>query len=251
MEDNIKYDCRWSEDCDEKFIDDFNHVQDQVFQGEHSRETFRHQYIENPYGSSVIVVVYLNDKPVAARSLWRNDIGERESYQPGRTCVLEACRGKGIFREMTLKAIAMLPQDAIIYNFPNQNSYPGYIKMGWRLLHDYNLRLMISTKDFFAEHPHNMDDAYARWWVVGKAGIYHIRRGGHYFLVRHDHRPMLGKIVACVSGDIAKEFPKSHRRIFFYKSEKQSFYSKYFMKSHVVCRNTDIDYIPTWKIDAI
>lgn len=251
MDELIKYDCRWSADCDDSFINDFNWVQDQVFSGAHTRESFRHQYIDNPFGASVLVVVYLEGKPVAARALWRNDIYDKMAYQPGRTCVLPVCRGKGIFREMTMRAIAMLPSDAIIYNFPNQNSFPGYIKMGWKLLHDYGLRLMLSTKDYFAEHPTPMDDDYAEWWVVGKAGIYHVKRGGHYFLVRHDHRPLLAKVVASVSQAVAQKFPPSPRKILFYKSERKTFYSKYFMKSHVVCRNTDIGYIPTWKIDAI
>ena len=82
--DNIVYDIRWTNDLDEKFIADFLYVQNEVF-GCGTREEFKRQFEENIYGKSIVVVVYLDDKPVAARALWRNDIEGKEAYQPGST----------------------------------------------------------------------------------------------------------------------------------------------------------------------
>lgn len=246
------YDCRWSEDCDEKFIDDFNQVQDQVFQGEHSRESFKYQYIDNIYGSSVLVVVYMKNKPVAARGLWRNDVLEKEAYQPGRTCVLKECRGKGVFTEMTMRALALLPKDAIIYNFPNQNSFPGYIKMGWKNIKQYFVRIFFSSKQFDKEHPLMMDAAYFNWWVKGRPNIQYIKRRKGYYLVRKYPRPFCYKVIAKVTKEIALTCKKAPCiAIYIYGSTKLTFYNKKTLPLRPVVRNQDLEYIPLWKIDAI
>lgn len=250
MENNIVYDCRWSDAVDEKFITDFNFVQDNVFAGEHTEAQFLHQYINNPYGQSVIAVVYIDGKPSAARALWRNDIYGKAAYQPGRTAVLAVCRGKGIFTEMTKRSIAMLPKEAIIYNFPNNNSYPGYIKMGWTLLHDYSLRILCSYKAFHKEHPIKIDNEYARWWIKGR-DLFYTKRGGHYFIMHKFNKPLCYRILGEVDKEVAQWFPHVTCGLFFYKSKKITWYNKRFGKSHVVTRNPEIGYIPTWKIDAV
>ena len=163
---------------------------------------------------------------------------------------MDNCRGKGVFTEMTKRSIALLPKDAIIYNFPNHQSYPGYIKMGWTLLYDYGIRLF-TPKRYFSEHPVKMDNEYAAWWVVGNVNLSYIKREGFYFLVRPDRRPFFKHVIACVDEDVAKTFPKASWGIFFYKSENNTIYNRHFKKRHVVCKNPDLKYIPTWKIDAL
>ena len=197
-----------------------------------------------------MVVVYLDGAPVAARGLWRNDIEGKEAYQPGSTCVLSICRGKGIFKEMTMQAISKLSETAYIYNFPNPNSFPGYMKMGWKLLSDYRARLYWSYADYHREHPLRADEDYVNWWLVGKKLCY-VKRGGHYFLVQKDHRPFCWYIFAEVDKKSALKFPKMNLGILFYKSTKNTWYNKWLGTSHVVCRGCDFKYIPTWKIDAV
>lgn len=246
----ILYDCRWTTELDEKFIADFCTVEQSVFRNIYSMEYFEQKYIRNIYGPSVLEVVYIDGVRSAARALWRNDIEGREAYQPGDTCVMENCRGKGVFSEMTKRAITLLPPDAIIYNFPNQYSYPGYMKLGWSLLHEYGVRLF-TPKRYFKEHPIKMDNQYARWWVEGNKHLSYLKKGDKYFLVRPDRRPLMKHIVACIDEEVARLFPKSSFGIFFYPSEKETIYNRRFMKSHVVCRNSDMKYIPTWKIDVL
>ena len=247
---SIVYDCRWTTDLDEKFIADFCKVEHEVFHNHYSRELFDHKFVNNIYGPSVLEVVYIDGEASAARALWRNDIEGREAYQPGDTCVMENCRGKGVFSEMTKRSIALLPINAIIYNFPNHLSFPGYMKMGWSLLHEYGIRLFTPGR-YLKEHSMKMDNDYARWWVMGNKHLSYLKKGGKYFLVKPDRRPLMKHIVACVDEEVAKAFPKSSIGLFFYPSEKKTFYNRRFMKSHVVCRNSDFQYIPTWKIDAL
>ncbi len=246
---NIVYDIRWTDELDEKFISDFLYVQQEVFHCG-SREEFKRQFEDNIYGTSIVVVVYLDGNPVAARGLWRNDIGGQEAFQPGGTCVLPICRGKGIFKEMTMQAIAKLPPTAIIYNFPNYNSFPGYMKMGWELLYDYRARLYWSYADYHREHPMAADKEYVNWWLVGK-NLQYVKKGAHYFLVQKDRRPLCYYILAEVDRETALKFPKMNLGVLFYKSTKTTWFNKRLGASHVVYRGCDIKYIPTWKIDAV
>ena len=247
---NIIYDIRWSDNVDDKFIDDFCFVCSTVFNSHFTKDDFNRKYSRNIYGHSIIVVVYINDSPSAARALWRNDIEGREAYQPGDTCVMENCRGKGIFSTMTKKAVALLPANTIIYNFPNSNSFPGYIKMGWKLVHDYRMRLLCSYDSYYNEHSVMMDNEYAKWWISGR-NLFYTKFQGHYFIIRKDRRLLCYRIIAEVNKEIALQFPHIKYGLFFYKSTHKAWYSKYFAVSHVVCLNNDIDYIPIWKIDAI
>jgi hypothetical protein len=246
---DIVYDIRWTDELDEKFIEDFLYLQSEVFHCG-SRDEFRCQFEENIYGKSIVVVVYYEDRPVAARGLWRNDIEGREAYQPGGTCVLPICRGKGIFKEMTMRAIAQLSPQAIIYNFPNYNSFPGYIKMGWKLQCDYRARLYTSYSEYNKEHPIKVDEKYVNWWLLGKNLLY-TKKGNHYFLVQKDRRPLCYYIFAEVDQTSALKFPKLGLGILFYKSTKTTWYNNKLGPSHVVCKNCELNYIPTWKIDAI
>lgn len=250
QKDNIKYDIRWSNQIDPKFIRDFRNICSKVFHYNLTQEQFELKFLKNIYGPSVLVVVYINSIPSAARSLWRNDINNIEAYQPGDTCVLDNCRGKGIFSEMTKRAIEFLPENSLIYNFPNQNSLPGYLKMGWKLFCESHMKLFISYKEYVKEHPLKIDKKYANWWLKDKKLLY-FRNGNHHFIVNKDHRPFVYRIIGEVSKEIAKQFPRIRYGLFFYSSKNCPWYSKKFKPGHIVTRNPNIEYIPNWKIDAL
>lgn len=251
MAQEIIYDCRWSDRVDEKFVEDFVATENEVFNNGYTKELFNRKYVDNIYGKSVVEVVYIDGKPEAARGLWRNDIDGRESYQPGDTCVTEACRGKGVFTEMTKRSIEMLPKDALIYNFPNQNSYPGYMKMGWHLVKEYGFALF-NKKKYFEEHPMKIDNQYADWWLPLDDGMMYINKGNDYFLVRKMSKPLCYKILTCAEKEIAEKLPKASFGVFFYRSEQKNFYnSKLGLPLRVVSKDENIKYIPIWKIDVL
>jgi GNAT superfamily N-acetyltransferase len=98
---------------------------------EYSQAVFRWLYEDNIYGDSIHVLVYHEGKLVARRSMWRNDLREDVvAYQPIDTFVSPSMRRRGVFREMTNRVLEHVG-DAFIYNYPNHNSRPGYLKMGW------------------------------------------------------------------------------------------------------------------------
>ncbi len=246
-------DCRYSDSLDEKFIGDFIKVENEVFNTNYSREAFNRKYLKNIYGNSVLVVVYNdNNKPIAARALWRNDISGQLAFQPGDTCVLKEARGGGVFSQMTKQAISILPDKALIYNFPNQNSYPGYIKMGWRCVRENRLVLFTSYKNFKALNPLMMDKAYFEWWIRGRDSIKYIKRSGRYFLIRKHSRPLCWQILSEVDKDIATQFSKLRKpALIFYSGIKRTFYNKWFATAHVVAKTDKDVVIPVWKTDAL
>lgn len=246
----IIYDCRWSDDVDEKFIEDFIATENAVFNNNYTKEQFQKKYIDNIFGKSIVEVVYLDGAPVAARGLWRNDVNGKKAYQPGDTCVTDACRGKGIFTVMTKKSIEMTDEDDLIYNFPNQNSYPGYMKMGWKLVGEYGLVLFTGNKRYLREHPQKMDLEYANWWIDGDTGLFMKKKGKEYYLVRKIRR-FCYRIIACVVEEVAKKFPPMPLGICFYRSTRKTFYNKKLGAPLHVVSKSEIDNIPLWKMDVI
>lgn len=243
------YDIRWSDRLDEKFITDYLSLQNEVFHCG-SRDRFDLQFVNNIYGNSILVVVYLGDEPVAARALWRNDINGQESYQPGSTCVKAVCRGRGIFTEMTKRAVSELPEGVIVYNYPNYNSFPGYMKMGWCIAGKYKSRLYTSYTEFKKEHLVPIDNEYVKWWLIGTELKYK-KICGRYFLVQKDRRPFCYHILGETDEQSALLFPKLSFGLIFYKSRKETWYNNKLGSSCVVTKNLDINFIPTWKIDAV
>lgn len=250
MSHELIYDCRWSDRFDEKFIEDYCLVQDVVFKNKYSKKLFKKKFIDNIYGPSIIIIVYDNNYPIGARTFWRNDIDGKEAYQPGDVCVLEEFRGRGVFTEMTKRAFAMLGNNAIIYTYPNSNSFPAHLKMGNKLFASYYPRLF-SHKSYQKEHTLKIDKEYADWWFSASDRIKHIKRNGCYYLVIDYGLPFMYIVLAEVEKEVAKKFPKSCIGIYFYRSTKTSFYNKNKRPLHIVCKDDNVTYIPTWKVDSL
>lgn len=248
----IYFDCRWSNRLDAIFLKDYLFVQNEVFLGNYTKKQFRHKYVDNIFGPSVLCVVYIDGKPSAARALWRNDLNGKKAYQPVDTCVLSACRGKGVFSEMTKKAMELLSPGAIIYNFPNHNSFPGYIKMGWKSIHEYRMVLLTNLSEYRTLHPVKIDKKYLNWWLEGREDICKVKHHGVYFLVKKYPRALCYKVISEVDEELAKSFPTLKRPAFiFYSGLKKTFYNKRFATAHVVARCAGHLTIPVWKMDVI
>ena len=105
---------------------------------EPQQEFFRWKHEENPFGVSPGWVAVDEERVVGFRTFMR-----WEFVRAGR--VLRAVRavdtathpdhqGRGIFRTLTLHALDALRDEgvAFVFNTPNDNSRPGYLKMGWQ-----------------------------------------------------------------------------------------------------------------------
>ena len=101
------------------------------------RALFRWKHETNPFGRSLIMVAVSNGRVVAVRPFmrWRFRRGAeiRTAARAVDTATHPDARGKGLFRTLTETGIEVLRDESVdfIFNTPNDQSRPGYLKMGW------------------------------------------------------------------------------------------------------------------------
>jgi GNAT superfamily N-acetyltransferase len=92
----------------------------------------------NCFGPSCIVVAVAGDQIVGFRALmrWQFRSGERtiHAVRAVDTATHPGHRGRGIFTRLTRRALELVQAEGtdFIFNTPNDQSRPGYMKMGWR-----------------------------------------------------------------------------------------------------------------------
>lgn len=253
MDKIIKYDCRWSSELTEQFILDFLNVQKQVFGHCLSKDMFCRKYLNNIYGDSILIVVYIDGSPSAIDGLWRNDINGNKSYQSVDTGVLEQCRGLGIFKEMVRKKVSMVDNQACIYGFPNVNSFSGFIKLGWKLKTQFYPTLMIGVKKFLEIHNGEIiDKEYIKWQFGGRKEYSYIKYWGHYFVVAKRYKSLVYSIIGEADKEVVSLLPiRKKPYLLLYKGTHITFYNKRHVSTRIICKDNNIQHIPCWKLDAI
>ncbi|MGQ0568271.1 MAG: GNAT family N-acetyltransferase, partial [Armatimonadota bacterium] len=103
----------------------------------HDDAYFRWKHLENPFGSSIMYVAEADRRVIGFRAImrWRLEAGGRivEAGRPVDTVTDPSCRRQGVFSSLTKTALGRLEQLGItvLFNTPNEQSLPGYLKMGW------------------------------------------------------------------------------------------------------------------------
>jgi GNAT superfamily N-acetyltransferase len=105
--------------------------------GSRPAEFFRWKHIDNPFGRSLMLVAQDGDRVVGLRAFmrWRFRAGPRtiEAVRAVDTATHPDYQGRGIFSRLTRAALEELRGSAdLVFNTPNDQSLPGYMKMGWR-----------------------------------------------------------------------------------------------------------------------
>ena len=103
-----------------------------------NEEFFAWKHHDNVFGTSPAWVALHEGRVVGYRTFlrWRflDDAGKQvRAVRAVDTATDPAYQGMGIFRRLTLRAVAelTLAGDSIVFNTPNDQSRPGYLKMGW------------------------------------------------------------------------------------------------------------------------
>ncbi len=245
---NVKY--FWTDEMSTDAMNDFIKVHNQVFNSSFNEHKFGRKYKKNIYGSSIIVLAYLGNKCVGARAFWRNDLDGLKAYQPGDTAVLKEYRGFGIFTKMTYKALEVAGDDALIYNFPNDNSLPGYLKMGWDLHSRKRYKIYNPLIDY--KDVDKIESDYMDWLLIDKDldfnnSLFYSNIKGKYYLLKK-RKFNLYVVIAEIDKEYAYFFRKAIFPICLHHSLKG-----YFGRGLVtVTRNfkEEID-IPLYKMDTI
>jgi predicted N-acetyltransferase YhbS len=102
-----------------------------------TQEVWEYKHIENPFGKSLVLLAVIDDEVVGVRAFmkWKWQLGDKEfiACRAVDTATHPNHQGKGVFKKLTLKAIDIAKKNGwhFIFNTPNSQSKPGYLKMGW------------------------------------------------------------------------------------------------------------------------
>lgn len=107
----------------------------------HSCDWFVWKHEVNPAGTSLGWVALGKTGVLGIRLFmhWKLQVGTAliHAVRPVDTVTVPEARRQGVFRKLTEFAVAAVvanPQIDLIFNTPNENSRPGYARMGWTIL---------------------------------------------------------------------------------------------------------------------
>lgn len=105
--------------------------------GAWSEAFWRWKHEVNPYGVSPVLLAEDAGRIVALRAFmrwtWAEGTRERPAVRAVDTVTHADYRGRGLFRRLTMQLVDELAAEGVhfVYNTPNAQSGPGYLKMGW------------------------------------------------------------------------------------------------------------------------
>jgi len=103
-----------------------------------SAEIWNFKHVINPFGESTVLLAEENNELIGVRAFmtWRWQMGNQiwNAYRAVDTATHPKHQGKGIFKKLTLQALDKINEkvDCFVFNTPNDQSRPGYLKMGWQ-----------------------------------------------------------------------------------------------------------------------
>lgn len=122
-----------------------------------TEEVWRYKHVDNPFGESLVLVAEENGKIIGVRAFmrWKWQRGNQvySAFRAVDTATHPAHQGKGIFKKLTLKALEIGKErrDHFVFNTPNSQSKPGYLKMGWEEVDKLKIHLrpvnLLKTKN--------------------------------------------------------------------------------------------------------
>ena len=101
---------------------------------------WNYKHVLNPFGKSLVLVAEENDQIIGVRAFmrweWQRGTQTYSAFRAVDTATHPDHQGKGVFKKLTLKALEVAEErgDYFVFNTPNSQSKPGYLKMGWKEL---------------------------------------------------------------------------------------------------------------------
>lgn len=120
-----------------------------------SESIWKFKHVENPFGRSLVFVAEEDNNIVGVRAFmrWQWRLGDKiyQAFRAVDTATHPSHQGKGIFKKLTLKAVKVAKEngDNFIFNTPNDQSRPGYLKMGWKQVDKLEVALKPAYHSFW------------------------------------------------------------------------------------------------------
>jgi len=102
-----------------------------------SERYWRWKHLENPFGPSPVLLCWEGKSLVGVRAFmrweWIQENRILRSVRAVDTATHPAYQGKGIFKKLTMALVEYCKEQGVqfVFNTPNQQSKPGYLKMEW------------------------------------------------------------------------------------------------------------------------
>jgi len=118
-----------------------------------NEDVWRYKHVANPFGKSLVLVAEEDNKLVGVRAFmrwqWKYLEEKFSAFRAVDTATHPEYQGKGIFKKLTLKALELAKErgDHFVFNTPNEQSKPGYLKMGWKEVE--NIKIQVSLLNPF------------------------------------------------------------------------------------------------------
>ncbi len=102
---------------------------------------------KNPFGNSYVLVAEENNTLIGLRAFmqwqWKWNDKVYKTIRAVDTATHPDHQGKGIFKKLTLEQLDRCRADDVrfVFNTPNSQSMPGYLKMGWQIQGNIPLKL--------------------------------------------------------------------------------------------------------------
>jgi len=115
-----------------------------------STSIWDYKHVANPFGESYVLLAEEDGELIGVRAFmsWKWQMGNQvwQAYRAVDTATHPNHQGKGIFKKLTLQALADVGKNeaCFIFNTPNEKSRPGYLKMGWESLGKISIALVPS-----------------------------------------------------------------------------------------------------------
>lgn len=117
-----------------------------------TKEYWIWKHLHNPFGESYILLALVANKIAGVRAFMKWHFKKEgqiiDSVRAVDTATHPDYRGLGIFKNLTLKIIEEIKREekiSFIFNTPNNNSMPGYLKMGWKMFGKSNIKLKFAS----------------------------------------------------------------------------------------------------------
>ena len=120
-----------------------------------SEQIWHYKHINNPFGKSIVLLAEEDGKLAGVRAFmrWKWQKGEKHysCLRAVDTATHPDFRGRGVFKLLTLQAVEIAKKegDHFIFNTPNDQSRPGYLKMGWEVAGKIRVGLIPAVFSFW------------------------------------------------------------------------------------------------------
>ncbi len=124
--------------------------------GADRRSLFEWKHLRNVFGRSIALVGEADGRLVGLRAFmhWRFEgpAGERLAVRAVDTATAPGAQRTGVFSELTREALRAAEGEGVdfVFNTPNEKSLPGYLKMGWRTVTRWPVRVRARRPARFA-----------------------------------------------------------------------------------------------------